>query len=1006
MQRSSLKKQVLWIVGGLIGVILVLSISYNLWRTNDINHQSLEQRGNLLSDFIAGALQIPLWNVNLHAVNNILEVVSHDPDFHSAQIEDKSGMSITVGSSHFDPTKQIQFKRTIFYQDEGSVVNERIGTLTLNFSTQRIHEELYKKGTNEVILLLVLLILNLTVIYFGLRLFTHPIDKLSKNMKSFANGNYHLDVYGINRKDEIGIIAEALEVLRLNSIDREEIKLQLETSNQLLEHRVNQRTKALALEVEERKQAEHRALAADHAKSVFLANMSHEIRTPMNAIIGLSFLALKDDLPSHQKDYLSKIEISAHSLLKIINEILDFSKIEAHQLKIEKVSFSLNQVLDQLINITALKATEKGLEFLIEIDPTLPDSLHGDPTRLQQVLINLTNNAAKFTMTGKISLKIGRQKMEDGSLAICFTLTDSGIGMSQEQLLSLFQPFSQADSSTTRKFGGTGLGLAISKQLVELMGGNIGVESQVKQGASFYFTLPLLSSDQSAAPTPSLEGRHVLVVDDNASAREVIQKSLRQYGVDAKTASSEAAATTLIKQQSDQGTPFQLILLDWQIDHSDSLQMVSNIQQAHSTETIPFLLMVPIHLRSEIEVQSLDANHPVLMKPFTPSKLLEAIANTIDLEVIHASPPLPPATGAEKSTQAIDYLQGMEVLLVEDNLINQQVAREVLIRAGIEVSVANHGEEALLFIQQHHYDAVLMDIQMPVMDGYEATRQIRKQFFQAELPIIAMTANALPEDRERALDAGMNDHIAKPIDVAELYKKLSIWNKKVNYSLAPHPTTPVMDEETRLPDTLPGLNVAEGLQRVMGNQEIYIQILNHFTTDNQHLMDTLEQKISAGDPSALKHAIHTLKGTAGNISANQLADEARLIELQIIQDETPSTTDLARLEECLNETINSINLIIASADPIELDSSADVSVSTQTEEKQLPINNDLLLSQLQQLDQLLQSHDLSAKQILQLALPSLTQKIDASQIESLTLSIDHLDFSTAQRQLNSIRGEL
>ena len=516
---------------------------------------------------------------------------------------------------------------------------------------------------------------------------------------------------------------------------------------------------------------------ANEAKSAFLANMSHEIRTPMNAVLGLSHLALKTDPSPRQRDYLVKIRSSGQHLLGIINEILDFSKIEAGKLTVENIEFDLDKVLENVSNLISEKASDKGLELIFDIEPAVVSTrLRGDPLRLGQILINFCNNAVKFTEKGEVVIRAHVLEAVEEGQVVKFSVSDTGIGMTEAQIERLFQAFEQADTSTTRKYGGTGLGLAISKRLAELMGGDVGVTSELGKGSTFWFTARL--GKGALAPRPSLlrsdlSGRRVLIVDDNSPARAVLSNMLTNMTFLADEAASGEEGIEMVRQATTRGEPYEIVFVDWQMPRLDGIETSKRILALPDLAIPPHIVMVTAYGREDVLKQAEENGlDNVLVKPVTSSTLFDTI-----VAVLRADQE---TTGHVQVAPSFEIARtrGTRVLLVEDNEINQEVAIGLLEDAAIQVDLAENGEIAVRMSQQNDYDVVLMDMQMPVMDGIEATREIRSDPRLRNLPIIAMTANAMAADREKCLEAGMNDHIGKPIDPDQLFSVLLRWAER------------------------------------------------------------------------------------------------------------------------------------------------------------------------------------------------------------------------------------
>jgi PAS domain S-box-containing protein len=766
---------------------------------------------------------------------------------------------------------------------------------------------------------------------------THP-DDLEEDAKQFERmlageiDNYTLDKRFIRKDGEIVYANLTVACIRAETGDvlRVLASFQDITERQKMDHDLHERIKeldeaqsAMLNMMEDLDEEKARAEEATRTKSDFLANMSHEIRTPMNAVIGMAHLALKTELTPKQQDYLSKIQSAANSLLGIINDILDFSKIEAGKLDMETVEFDLLETMDNVANVITVKAQEReNLEVLFYLDSQVPNFLVGDSLRLNQILVNLGNNAVKFTEEGEIVLSVTVNEKSDDNVTLQFSVRDTGIGMTAEQQGKLFQAFSQADTSTTRKYGGTGLGLTISKRLVNMMGGEIWIESESGQGTTFHFTADFGLAKETVKkrfePSPDLRGLKVLVVDDNATSREILQDILESFSFEVYLSASGKESLEEI-ERADNNKPFELVIMDWKMPGMDGIEASRRIKSHQKLTKIPAIVLVTAYGREEVMRQADEIGlEGFLLKPVNSSVLFDAIMQALGKEAQVVSQA---GRQKEQGAEELNALSGARVLLVEDNEINQQVAQEILQGAGIIVTVANNGQEGVDAARQNQYDAILMDIQMPVMDGYAATQAIRN--FKSEIrnvPILAMTAHAMAGDEQKSLDAGMNGHVTKPIDPDQLFGALQKWIKPiVGRASAQVPPVPdarpesvqtAMDAE-ELPESLPGFDLAAGLSRLGGNKKLYRKLLLDFGAKYTGVAAELGAALEAKDLKQAHSLVHNLKGLAGNLEATGLQSAAIEME-KLVKDASPEASSEEQLNQKYMDLENAINNALAS----------------------------------------------------------------------------------------------
>ena len=922
---------------------------WNYYSNETERLQSANTQIEKLAQRISIALSVAMWEMNTGSVKTIVDGEASEPFL--------LGMAVTSGDllvyartsdgtilnrlSDMPTADQV---KTVRVQHGANGYAEQIGSVRLYLSFEPVRRHLRHDLLVMLVQFTALNILIVVALSIAVRrLVLRPVRALGQALNTIASEEANLSsrlASGETEEfaeliDSFNAFSDKLQLSLGGSIDsvqraiakvaRGDLEEDLE-SGLFLEHSIMGRLKVMQRNLKqsavELTDAKLTAEAAARAKGEFLANMSHEIRTPMNAVIGLSGLALQNDMPPRIQDYLVKIRKSGEHLLGIINDILDFSKIESGKLEVEAVPFELDAVIDNVVTVLSAKVESKGLELVCHIDPDIPATLIGDPLRVGQILINFANNAVKFTTRGEVQLRAFVEESRAGQVRLKLEVSDTGIGLTEEQIGRLFQSFEQADSTITRQYGGTGLGLVISKSLAHAMQGEVGVRSVYGQGSTFWFTV-LLGVGLSTTPMPSLplamRGQRVLVVDDNAAAAGVLVGLLTHAGFTAESVASGSEALVRIQQAAHSEIDFAMVLVDWQMPDMNGSQCVRAIQHL-PCKSPRCALMAASHNRVEMMhmVEELGLVQ-ALPKPVRTGALHDTLLQLMGYASMR--PPLDPQVQADALVSEVEALRGARILLVEDNDINQQVAREILGNAGMLVDVADNGRIAVDRVDaslsgQQPYDLVLMDMQMPVMDGVAATRHIRERHPDLQLPIVAMTANAMAVDRARCLEAGMNGFVVKPINTHALWKTLLTVvqlrdGMGVGASSAMPDRAPTSLKDQNLLQALRAsgaLDVDLGLMHTANNPTLYATLLRKFLDAQEHAVARIRQFLLAADKASAERTAHTLKAVAGNLGATALQHCASQLETELHREvaEEPLVVALQDADAALLQLIHTL----------------------------------------------------------------------------------------------------
>ena len=739
------------------------------------------------------------------------------------------------------------------------------------------------------------------------------------------------------------------------------------------------------------------AEAASKSKSMFLANMSHEIRTPMNAILGFCHLVLRTDLDLRQKEYVSKISNASTALLRLINDILDFSKNEAGKLSLETRPFNLRSSLQSQLNLAAINAENKGVSIETVIQNDVPAVLVGDELRLNQVLLNLVSNAVKFSEKGTVTVTVDAEEQQDAGVKLRISVRDQGIGMAPEQQALLFNSFTQADSSMTRRFGGTGLGLVISKQIVEQMGGTIGVESMPGVGSTFTFTVNMAIGEMQAEPerlaSAEIAGLRVLVADDNPASREIFHDVFNSWGLNIDLVASGEEVLGALEGACKTGQPYDLVVLDWKMPGMDGLQTVQALHRNENLSPLPYVVMVTAYgnedFRAETERSGIAA---FLTKPIVPNVLFDTITGLFARETAADAPH---AEIGQTIPMVAEQLRGLKVLLAEDSMINREIAVELLQDAGLVVDVAENGRIACDLVLQDPlpYDGILMDIQMPEMDGIEATLQIRKKWSAEQLPIIAMTAHAYEEERQKCFAAGMDDHVAKPVDPFLLVRTLDRWLKPRSKE-ASHPvaeSAPVAVKPVRdLPESLPPFDLTKALARMNGKTSLLRKLIIDFGQRFAATPEELNELIGRGALDDARRSAHTLKGVAGSLELAEVYEQSAKTEAALAQGDVVAANILiAELEQVLKPAIKAAKSLVTTTE----DDNKPVPAGQAD-----PVN---IQAEILVFRGLLERRSLKARSSFEKLAITLGMTPDTLQVHPVKIALDNLDYNRALTLLDA-----